>query len=469
MASAVLGIYGNSKEEALYPAYYVDSAGEPLDGSKRRYTLRFAPDQLPPVNAFWSLTMYGLPESLLVANPLDRYLINSPMLPGLERDADGGLTLYVQSESPGKERESNWLPSPNGPFWAVMRLYWPQAAALDGEWKAPPMQATGEKGADAASGAPAIPVTVDNFVRAESDLYFAVTAKHDAFGKFDHNREPTPLDDQTVIRMNRDTFYSAAVFDLDAGPVTITLPDPGTRFLSMQVINEDHYTPMVVYGGGEHTLERSEIGTRYVLTAVRILVDPSDPGDVAQVAKLQDAIRVRQRSSGTFEIPSWDAASQAKTRDTLNILADMLSDKNRMFGTKAQVDPIRHLIGAASAWGGNPDKEATYLNFTPTKNDGATVHRLTVKDVPVNGFWSVSVYNAKGYFEKNAQDAYSLNNLTAAKDKDGGVTIQFGGCDEKPTNCLPIMPGWNYLVRLYRPQPQVLDGTWKFPSAVAVH
>lgn len=139
MASAVLGIYGNAKQEALYPAYFIDSAKQTLNGAKR-YTLRFAPGQLPPVNAFWSLTMYELPASLLYANPINRYLINSPMLPGLKRDADGGITVHVQNESPGKEREANWLPAPTGPFFAVTRLYWPKPAALNGKWKSPPLQ-----------------------------------------------------------------------------------------------------------------------------------------------------------------------------------------------------------------------------------------------------------------------------------------------------------------------------------------
>ncbi|MBV8056971.1 MAG: DUF1254 domain-containing protein, partial [Deltaproteobacteria bacterium] len=115
-AGAVLGIYGNSKQEALYPVYFVDSSGQPLNASKRGYQLRFAKGQLPPVNAFWSLTMYNLPQRLLVANPLNRYLINSAMLPDLKRDADGGLALYIQHDSPGAEKESNWLPAPDGPF-----------------------------------------------------------------------------------------------------------------------------------------------------------------------------------------------------------------------------------------------------------------------------------------------------------------------------------------------------------------
>nr|WP_063573833.1 DUF1254 domain-containing protein [Luteibacter rhizovicinus] len=141
MAAAVLGIYGNSKEEAMYPLYTVDGAGAPLDGSKNNYTLKFAPGNLPPAKAFWSLTMYELPSSLLSENPLGRYLINSPMLPHLKKDADGGVTLYLQHDSPGKDKEENWLPAPNGPFMAVLRLYWPDQSALSGAWKHPSLDA----------------------------------------------------------------------------------------------------------------------------------------------------------------------------------------------------------------------------------------------------------------------------------------------------------------------------------------
>jgi hypothetical protein len=139
MTGAVLGIYGNSKQEASYEIYITDQAKQKLDGADR-YTLRFASGQLPPVNAFWSLTMYDWPHTLLVANPINRYLINSPMLPNLKRDADGGLTLLIQNESPGKDKEANWLPAPKGPFAMAMRLYWPKPAALEGKWKQPPVQ-----------------------------------------------------------------------------------------------------------------------------------------------------------------------------------------------------------------------------------------------------------------------------------------------------------------------------------------
>ncbi|MDB5552044.1 MAG: putative cell envelope protein [Rhizobium sp.] len=138
MGAAVLGIYGNSKQEAMYPVYAIDSDGKKLDGANK-YTVHFSADQLPPVHAFWSLTMYNLPQSLLVANPINRYLLNSPMSPNFARDADGGLTFHVQHESPGKDKEANWLPAPEGPFFIAMRLYWPKQEALDGKWKQPPM------------------------------------------------------------------------------------------------------------------------------------------------------------------------------------------------------------------------------------------------------------------------------------------------------------------------------------------
>jgi hypothetical protein len=221
----------------------------------------------------------------------------------------------------------------------------------------------------------------------------------------------------------------------------------------------------VEYRAGDYTYDKQKAGTRYILIGLRTLVDPGDPKDVEQVHALQDAAKISQAAFGKFEVPSWDQASEKKVRDALIVLGSTLPDFKHAFGSKEQVDPIRHLIGTATGWGGNPDKEAFYLNVTPPKNDGSAVHRLTVSDVPVDGFWSISLYNAEGYFEKNEQNAYSLNNITAKKSPDGSITVQFGGCDGKVPNCLPIMKGWNYTVRLYRPRTEILDGTWKFPEA----
>lgn len=310
-----------------------------------------------------------------------------------------------------------------------------------------------------------VPVTPDNFARAESDLYFGNIVKDDGFGKFMHIRVVTPIDHQPVIRMNRDTLYSGAVFDLNAGPVSITMPDAGNRFMSLQVIDEDHYVPAVFYGEGNYTLSKERIGTRYVVAAIRTLVNPNDSNDVQQVHALQDAIGVAQKNSGSFEVPNWDAVSQKKIRDALEVVGSTLPDSHDAFGARGHVEPVRHLIASAIAWGGNPEEDALYLNVTPAKNDGETVHKLTVGEVPVDGFWSISVYNAKGYFEPNEWNAYSVNNITAKKNTNDTITIQFGGCDSPAHNCLPIMPGWNYIVRLYRPREEVLNGSWEFPAA----
>ncbi|WP_028054490.1 DUF1214 domain-containing protein [Sinorhizobium medicae] len=319
----------------------------------------------------------------------------------------------------------------------------------------------------AALPAAADPILVnsDNFVRAESDLYFSGIVANGGFGKFDHTREMAPLEKQTVIRLNRDTLYSSAVFDLDAGPVTVNVPDAGSRFVSLLVIDEDHYAHGVYYGAGSYTLTRKDIGTRYVMAAFRFFADPNNSEDMKKVHALQDAVTVKQPAEGTFEIPEWDGKSRDMTRRALLDLGALLPNTAKMFGSRDEVDPVRHLIGAALGWGGNPDKDALYLNVTPKRNDGKSIYRLTVKDVPVKEFWSVTVYNKEGFFTPNELDAYSLNDVTAQKSQDGSITIQFGGCDGKIANCLPTPEGWNYMVRLYRPESQILDGRWTFPVA----
>jgi hypothetical protein len=313
---------------------------------------------------------------------------------------------------------------------------------------------------------PPIPVTPDNFPRAESDLNFAGLVKEAGLGKFVHRRDPVALDHQALTRMNRDTLYSAAVFDLDAGPVTITLPDAGARFVSMQIVDEDANTFAVVYGPGATTLTRQAIGTRYALAAVRIFVNAGDPKDVDAVRALQNAIKVDQPGGpGAFVTPNWEAASQVDVRTRLMALAETLSDTKGLSGARGVGDPVRRLIGAGAAWGGLPETDALFVNVVPKRNDGRTVLRLTLKDVPVDGFWSVSVYDADGRFAPNPQKAYTVNSVTGAPGPDGAVVVQFGGCDGRISNCLPTPPDWSYMVRLYRPRAEVLNGTWKLPEA----
>jgi hypothetical protein len=447
-----------------------DKNGQPFDGGS---TYRLTVPANAPVRLYWSATVYDRSTHAFIKDM--KVLSRSSLDPGLEKNADGSVEVFFGPKAP-EGKKSNWVPtSANGTFEVLFRLYGPEKPLFDKSWILPDIERVGEQASSRPTtvgksvASDVIPVTADNFVRAETDLYLGNVVKDaGGVGKYVHHRDVTPIDKQPVIRINRDTLYSGAVFDLDAGPVTITLPDAGKRFMSMQVINEDQYTPEVVYRPGTYTFSKDTIGTRYVVTAVRILVDPDDPKDVDQVHALQDAIKVNQKSSGEFAVPNWDLASQKKVREALLVLASTLPDTNRMFGTKENVDPARRLIGAASAWGGNPDKDATYLNVTPARNDGSTIYQLNVKNVPVDGFWSISLYNKEGYFQANPYNAYSLNSITSKKNQDGSVTVQFGGCDGKIPNCLPTMPGWNYMVRLYRPREEILNGTWKFPVAKPV-
>jgi hypothetical protein len=321
-----------------------------------------------------------------------------------------------------------------------------------------------------APSTPSVPVTIDNYNRAQTDVYFAGIFKNAGIGKLLHGRELAAVAQQGIIRPNRDTLYSMAVLDLDAGPVTVTLPDTGKRFMAMQVVNEDQYTPIAAhYHAGSYSLTREMIGTRYAVAIVRMQVDGTNKQDVEQVHALQDAIKVNQQSPGTFEVPDWDEASRKKVQTALLQLGETVSDTRRMYGAnESQVDPVKHLVGTAMLWGGNPEKDALYLPITPVRNDDSTVHKLIVRDVPVDGFWSVTVYNAEGYLQANQYNAYSVNNITAKRNADGSIAIQFGGCDGKRPNCLPIMMGWNYTVRLFRPRSDILDGTWKFPQAQPV-
>lgn len=308
-------------------------------------------------------------------------------------------------------------------------------------------------------------VNADNFVRAETDRMFAaVLADAGGINRLNHNRTPTPLDHQPVIRMNRDTLYSAAVVDISEG-ATLTLPDTQGRYLSAMVVNRDHYVNDVLHEPGEHELTTDRHGTDVVLVAIRTLVDPADADDVASVNALQDRVRLTAAASRPFTYPDWDAASLDRTRAALLELAKGYPGFDRAFGARQDVDPVRHLVGSAAGWGGLPSTEATYVNVDPGLPVGE--YELTVRDVPVDGFWSISLYNSDGYFDDDGS-AVSLNNLTAQRGGDGSVTVHFGRCGDGRPNCLAIKEGWNYLVRLYRPRHEVLDGTWSFPAVTPV-
>ena len=166
-------------------------------------------------------------------------------------------------------------------------------------------------------------------------------------------------------------------------------------------------------------------------------------------------------SAEPFVMPPYDETSFAGVRAALKDLARYTPSLERSFGAAGDVDPVHHLIGSSAAWGGLPEREAIYLNVEPRLPVGR--YRLTIGEVPVDGFWSISVYDADGYFEKNDAGTCSMA-VTAEPNPDGSITVHFGGCGDERPNCLPVMDGWNYIVRLYRPRQEILDGTWSFPS-----
>lgn len=312
-----------------------------------------------------------------------------------------------------------------------------------------------------AAAAP-VPVTTSNFARAETDMYFTQRVEKGCFAKLCHERAAKPVDGQDVIRLNRDTLYSSGVFDLTS-PLTVTLPDPKGRFQSLLLVSGEHHNQIMPYGPGTVTITKEMAGTRHVMLAFRTFFDPDNPADTAKAHALQDAIVIKQASPGSFSAPEWDANQRSDLHDKIVALAPYLPGDLPRFGTKAEVDPVAYLVATAAGFGGNPAAGAIYVSTFPKANDGATPHVLTVKDVPVDGFWSVTVYNAKGFYEA-PETAVSVNSTTAKKNADGSTTIHFGG-DPKAANHLRIMPGWNYIARLYRPRAEILEGRWKFPEA----
>ncbi len=313
------------------------------------------------------------------------------------------------------------------------------------------------------------PVTVANFVRAESDHMIRqnLAAFDASVGELFHLRAPTTPENQTVIRMNQDTLYSAVILDLSE-PARITLPDLGGRYQSMHVVNQDHYMSFEAKPG-TYDLTEESVGTRFASVTFRTFVDPKDPEDLDAAHAAQDAIVVEGGGNGPFDAPDWDLDNLAVARKALSDLAVLGFDSTYAFGSEEETRPIDHLVGAAAGWGGLPQAAAFYVIASVDGNDGQTPYAVTVKDAPVDAFWSITVYNADGYLEANDLDVNSYNGVTAEANDDGSHTIHFGGCDDGRINCIPITPGWNYAARMYSPREAILNGSWTFPTPAPVN
>lgn len=317
-----------------------------------------------------------------------------------------------------------------------------------------------------ARAAEPVVVNVDNFVRAETAVNFdnALALLKGEVNTLFHFREPMPIDGQSVIRSNRDTLYSAAIVDISKG-ATLTIPETNGRYVSAMVINEDHYINKVYHGKGTYELTMKEFDAPFVSVTIRTLVDASDPEDVKQVRAIQDGITIKAKSANPYTHPKYDKASYEAAYKAVIELSRFVPDTSGMFGKKEDVSEVRHLLGTAMGWGGLPEEEAYYLNIEPNLPVGG--YQLTVKDVPVDAFWSISLYNKEGYFQENKYNAYSVNNITGTPNEDGSFTVHFGG-DPKSVNYLHIMDGWNYVVRFYQPHKEIIEGEWVFPNVKSV-
>ncbi|HBS49030.1 MAG TPA: hypothetical protein DEA05_02575 [Rhodobacteraceae bacterium] len=313
-------------------------------------------------------------------------------------------------------------------------------------------------------------ITIQTLMRAESDTMFRVTMQTNGtgVGEIAHEREVAAAGKpQPIIRANQDTLYSVAIIDLSE-PVTVTLPKGDGRFQSVLVISQDHYN-FAYAKPGSYELTEGEVGTRFAMLLFRTFIDAGDPEDAALAHAVQDGIVLEGGGTGPFEAPDWDLENLAAARQAINDLAAVVGlDASNAFGRRDEVDPLGHLIGLAG-WAGQPATTAAAFLDAVELNDGDTPHAVTVKDVPVDAFWSITVYDAEGYLAPNDLGRNSYNQTSATPNEDGSYTIHFGACEDGRINCIPVTPGWNHTVRLYQPRAEILDGSWTFPEIVPVN
>jgi hypothetical protein len=307
-----------------------------------------------------------------------------------------------------------------------------------------------------------IKVNALNYVRAKTALQFdKYYTSAGGINRFSHSRSVAGIENRSSKRLNRDTLYSVAIVDISEGAV-VEMPDAAGRYMSLQVVNEEGYTNAVFHGGGSHRLDMNQFETSYVWLLVRTLVSFDIPNDIEVAQGLQDQLAIDSQSGRPYKHMAYDAESFGTTTDHLLELGKDLEDNAGAAGTREEVDPIKQLLAAAYGFGTLPERESLLLTVNPDlPHTGAYV--LTVKDVPVDGFWSLAMYNKEGYFEKNDFESYGVSDQSAVKNADGSITIHFGG-DPRSINYIPLTDGWNYVVRLYRPREEILSGHWTFPE-----
>ena len=314
---------------------------------------------------------------------------------------------------------------------------------------------------------PLTEVTAFNYVRAKTAIQFDryLDRAGGQVNTFSHGRKVVGIDARSSKRLNRDTLYSVAIVDISQG-ASVILPDAGDRYMSVQVVNEDGFTNKLFHAGGRHKLSLNEFHTDYVWLLVRTLVLEDISGDMQIAQALQDQLSIDSASQQPYTHADYDPVSMSETTALLVALGKGISDNTKAAGTRAQVEPIKQLLLAAYGFGTLPENESLLLTVQPNLPSDRG-YALTVKDVPVDGFWSLAMYNREGYFNKNQYNSYGFGDRTAKKNADGSITLHFGG-DPGRVNYIPITEGWNYVVRMYRPRAELLDGSWIFPVLEAI-
>ena len=328
-------------------------------------------------------------------------------------------------------------------------------------------------------------VYLSNYDLAETQVTMNEYAKSGSFGDFVNQvniQQIDSVDQYQIVRMNRDTLYSSGVYDL-TNQLTITLPPTNGYYMSLEILDEEQYVLGVVYPQSSASTSvniiysKSKMSTnqtvysttKYVFMIIRTLVDPNNQTDLARARGLQTSVKVKQLSKGKFEIKNWDLTSLAAVRQALSSLVVYVQPGVGLNGYRGKIDPTYQLIGSAATWGGLPPQDAVYQAFFPPNIDDVPVYYIYVapNSVPIYpiGFWSVTVYNATSYLQYNKFNSYNLNSITS-KPEANGYIIYFSSAEKRQdymTNWIWIYPGWNYLVRLYRPKEQVVNLTWQFP------
>lgn len=307
-------------------------------------------------------------------------------------------------------------------------------------------------------------VTPETFIRAETDRMFHDFVKN-AGGKineFFYIRMPTPLDAQTVIRMNRDTLYMGAVVDTEGG-ATVTMPEiPDDRYASILVLDNDHYAPVVIYEPGTHKLPED---TKYVALAVRIQVNnPNDHEEIKKINKLQDLFKISASSADPLPPYQWDIESLNRLRTQYENESTAFTSWKGMQGPRGKVDEKLRHIAAAAAWGLFPESDATYLNYSGN-HDYTVCHSATYKVPDNDGFWSITVYGNDGLMKSENN---LINESNVKYNEDGTFMVHFGlkeACGDVP-NRLDVTVGWNFLMRIYRPGKSVVNGEYALPIAM---